>query len=174
MAGWYRRLVDLAHHKRTAGVSALYWHYEKDLSDYTFGQGGYYSPNDAGSVGGFVEESRRTGQWSWTARARLSVAASRSEARDRYPLQSKLAGLGLADIDAREEADSSVGLGVSVFAAAERRLTKHAVVGASATYQHDTDRYAPFYAGLWLRWHWDGWEGDLPQPPAPMTPYAKW
>ena len=144
------------------------------LSSYTFGLGGYFSAIEAGSVGGFVEESRRTGQWSWTARARLSVAASRSEARDRYPLQSKLAGLGLADIDAREEADSSVGLGVSVFAAAERRLTKHAVVGASATYQHDTDRYAPFYAGLWLRWHWDGWEGDLPQPPAPMTPYAKW
>ena len=174
MAGWYRRVVDLAHHKRTAGVSALYWHYDKDLSDYYFGQGGYYSPNDAGSVGGFVEESCRTGRWSWTARARLSLAASRSEARDRYPLKSKLAGLGLSDIDAREEADSSVGLGVSVFAAAERRLSKHAVLGASVTYQHDTDRYAPFYAGLWLRWHWDGWEGDLPQPPTPMTPYAKW
>lgn len=174
MAGWYRRLVDLAHHKRTAGVSALYWHYDKDLSDYYYGQGGYYSPNDAGSAGGFVEESRRTGRWSWTARARLSLAASRSEARDRYPLKSKLAGLGLSDIDAREEADSSVGLGVSVFAAAERRLSKHAVLGASVTYQHDTDRYAPFYAGLWLRWHWDGWEGDLPQPPTPMTPYAKW
>ena len=174
MAGWYRRLVDLSHHKRTAGVSALYWHYDKDLSDYYYGQGGYYSPNDAGSVGGFVEESCRTGRWSWTARARMSLAASRSEARDRYPLRSKLAGVELSDVNAREEADSSVGLGVSVFAAAERRLTRHAVLGASVTYQHDTDRYAPFYAGLWLRWHWDGWEGDLPQPPAPMTPYAKW
>lgn len=174
MAGWYRRLVSLAHRQTTVGASILYWHYDKDLSDYYWGQGGYYSPNHALSVGGFAEEARRNGDWSWVLRGRLGVSGSKSDARDRYPLKSKLRPLNLPDLDTVEESDSSVGASVQLYGAVERRLTPRAFVGAAFSYDHDTDDYNPLYVGLWFRWHFSDWDGDLALPPEPMLPYARW
>lgn len=174
MGGWYRRLVDRPRRETTVGASILYWHYDKDLSDYYFGQGGYYSPNHALSIGGFLEEARRHDDWSWVLRGRLGMSWSKSDERDRYPLKGTLQPYGLPDLYAVEEKESSFGFGAALSGTVEHRLSKRSFVGAAFSYQHDTDEYTPFYLGLWYRWHFTDWEGDLALPPEPMLPYSEW
>lgn len=171
MFGWYRRLSDRPNRLRTIGLSALYWHYDKDLSDYYWGQGGYWSPEHAVSVGGFYEQARRYAHWSWVLRTNLGVSWSKTQAHCRYPLKYKLRPQAISDIDAVDSGDSSFGPWISFYGAVERRLTNRLVVGLAASYQN-SDEYAPFYAGLWLRWTFSDWLGDLALPPSPMVPYA--
>ena len=171
MLGWYRRLVDQPNHQRMIGLSALYWHYDKDLSDYYWGQGGYWSPQHAVSLGGFYEQARRHTHWSWLLRANLGISWSKTQDHARYPVQSDMLSHTVPDAYAVDSGESSFGPWVSLYAAAERRLTKRLTVGMAASYQN-SDEYAPFYAGLWLRWTFSDWLGDLALPPTPMTPYA--
>ena len=74
MGGVYRRLIDCPHWERTAGASLFYRHYQKDLSDYYMGQGGYYSPNHYMGMALSLEEARRYGDWSWWLRARIGAS----------------------------------------------------------------------------------------------------
>jgi hypothetical protein len=54
-----------------AGVSVFYTSYDKNLSGFTFGQGGYFSPQDYEALTFPVEYTGHDGPWSWLA----SVAA---------------------------------------------------------------------------------------------------
>ena len=172
MGGWYHRLINLPNRRTLTGLSAFFWQYGKDLSDYHWGQGGYYSPKHAYSAGLMLDEARRYANWSWQLRGQLGISASTSSSYDRYHAKNSIRPYPLPDIDAQYSDDSSVELGVSLYGAVERRLTRRVIVGAAMSYQN-SDEYAPFYAGLWLRWSLTDWLGDLALPPTPMTPYAQ-
>lgn len=172
MGGWYHRLVNLPNRRTLTGLSAFYWQYGRDLSDYHWGQGGYYSPEHAYSFGVMLDEARRHGNWSWQLRGQLGVSASTSSSFDRYHAKDHIRPYPLPDRDVQDSDDGSVELGVSLYGAVERRLTSRIIVGAAMSYQN-SDEYAPFYAGLWLRWSLTDWLGDLSLPPTPMTPYAQ-
>lgn len=119
-----------------------------------------------------LDEARRYANWSWQLRGQLGISASTSSSYDRYHAKNSIRPYPLPDIDAQYSDDSSVELGVSLYGAVERRLTRRVIVGAAMSYQN-SDEYAPFYAGLWLRWSLTDWLGDLALPPTPMTPYAQ-
>jgi hypothetical protein len=55
------------------GVSLFYEGYGKNLSGYTFGQGGYFSPQDFEGLGFPVEFSGSTGPWSYLASTTLGI-----------------------------------------------------------------------------------------------------
>ncbi len=173
MGGWYHRLINRPNHELRTGASLLFWHYQKDLSDYVWGQGGYYSPQAAVSLGSFLEDRGRTNNWSWTVEGRLGLSMSKSSERDRYPLKDELRRENLPDLYAREASSTSSGIGVSFKGAVERRLGPQAFAGVSFAYTN-ADGYAPLYLGFWLRFPLTPWEGDLPMPPEPMVPYARW
>ncbi len=44
MGGYYYKLINEDNRRATVGLNSMLWHYQKDLSGYSFGQGGYYSP----------------------------------------------------------------------------------------------------------------------------------
>ncbi|MFP1453196.1 cellulose synthase subunit BcsC-related outer membrane protein [Escherichia coli] len=46
MTGYYYR-HNQNNRRVTIGLNNMIWHYDKDLSGYSLGQGGYYSPQDA-------------------------------------------------------------------------------------------------------------------------------
>ena len=60
------------------GVAFSAWHYGKDLSEYSFGHGGYYSPRSYASLALPVEWSGRHGALTWLARGSVSVSRSSS------------------------------------------------------------------------------------------------
>ncbi|WP_426143353.1 cellulose synthase complex outer membrane protein BcsC [Pseudomonas sp. DWP3-1-2] len=181
MTGYYYRLVDRADERMRTGLTLMYWGYDKDLSEYTLGQGGYYSPQQYYSIGVPFTYAWRNANWSAQLETSVGWSFSTTDDSDLYPLDGPAAKLfnqaaaaGL-DVDAgtslTSAGSSSSGIGVSLQAKVERRLTNHLVLGSGISLQH-SEGYAPSRAMLYLRYTFDEWQGNLPMPIEPVTPYA--
>ncbi|OXY83411.1 cellulose synthase complex outer membrane protein BcsC [Oceanimonas doudoroffii] len=177
MTGYYYRLTDTPNEQLRVGASLLYFHYQKDLSEDTLGQGGYYSPQHYLSVGLPLRYGQRSGRWSTTLEASPSWSWSRSEGNDLYPGQwSAIADSGkplLAGAARRSDDDSNSGPGLSLAARGEYRLNERWILGGGLNWQVSED-YAPGHGFLYLRYYLQPWLGDLDFPVEPLAPYAEW
>ncbi len=182
MAGYYYKLIDRADQRLRTGLTGIYWSYDKDLGDYYLGQGGYYSPQRYVSLGVPVSYAWRNADWSVLLEGSLSWSQARSDASERYPLHSLIAG-PLAELNGQSApalfpldnfataGDRSSAVGYRVNALVERRLSDHWIVGAGLTLQRSED-YAPNHALLYLRYSFEPWQGNLRMAPEPLIPYA--
>ncbi|MBX9481185.1 cellulose biosynthesis protein BcsC [Yersinia enterocolitica] len=173
MTGYYYKLINEDNRRFTIGLNGMWWHYQKDLSGYTLGQGGYYSPQKYLSLAIPVNYRQRTDNWSWELGGSVSLSHSATNDRARYPLKSLLA-TSIKDITDRDEPDggeSSNGVGYTLRALIERRLSSHWTLGAGVDIQQAKD-YTPSHALIYLRYSMAGWQGDLDMPPQPLVPYA--
>ena len=174
MTGYYYKVINENNRGVTVGLNNMIWHYDKDLSGYTLGQGGYYSPQEYLSFAVPVTWRQRTENWSWELGGSVSWSHSRTQTQARYPL------LNLIPSDYRqraseltEEGSSSHGFGYTARALVERRVTSNWFVGAAVDIQQAKD-YTPSHALLYVRYSAAGWQGDLDMPPQPLVPYADW
>ncbi|MDK9583458.1 cellulose synthase complex outer membrane protein BcsC [Lelliottia wanjuensis] len=174
MTGYYYKLINENNRRVTVGLNNMIWHYDKDLSNYTLGQGGYYSPQEYLSFSVPVLWRQRTENWSWELGGSVSWSHSRTKTMPRYPL------LNLIPADYREKASeqtesgsSSQGTGYTARAIIERRVTSNWFVGMGVDIQQAKD-YTPSHALLYVRYSAEGWQGDMDLPPQPLTPYADW
>lgn len=147
MGGYYYKLINRDDARLSVGLSQMWWHYQKDLSDYTWQNGGYYSPQHYVSVGLPITYALRQQDWS----IELSTSLSRSWA---------------------ETSTSSSAWGYSAQFVGEYRLTPHWFIGAKTTLQQSPD-YSPANGLLYVRYAFQGWRGDLALPPETLTPYAE-
>jgi cellulose synthase operon protein C len=159
------------------GVIATYWNYTYSMLNYTFGSGGYYSPQSYVSVGLPLELEGSQGRFSY--RARATIAYSTTETRDMpfYPndpaLQAAAAGEPLPSGYSQPifSGGHSAGTSFSFYGAVEYELSQRLIVGAML----DIDRsayYHPTVLLLYLR-HAFGADGvSLARPPRPVRPYA--
>lgn len=170
MGGWYQRLINQNNREWRTGLTAMYWHFEQDLSGYTIGQGGYYSPQHYLSVGPNTSWRERSENWSYVVDASVSLSWSKTEDNQRYPL-AHLAE-GLPDRDAVEDGDSSAGIFGRLYAAGMVRLSPRLTLGAELTLQH-ADGYSPLYAGIFFTFYFDEWAGSLPLPVEPVLPWTE-
>ncbi|MFC0226083.1 cellulose synthase complex outer membrane protein BcsC [Serratia aquatilis] len=171
MAGYYYKLINEDNRRATIGLSSMLWHYQKDLSGYSLGHGGYYSPQEYVSLAIPVNYRQRTENWSWEVGGSVSVSHSKTNDEKRYPLQGMIPD-SLPDKNAIESGSSSSGVGYTLRAIVERRLSSHWTMGASIDIQQAKD-YTPSHMLLYLRYSLAGWQGDLDLPPRPLTPYAE-
>lgn len=180
MAGYYYRLVERADERMRTGLTLMYWGYDHDSSEYTLGQGGYYSPQKYYSIGVPLNYAFRTANWSVSLESSVSWSYAKTDAHDLYPLSGlndKLIqgldeqGFKLADGLGQSSSGSSTGIGYRLQGLVERRLSDHLVLGGGLLYQH-SDSYAPSRAMLYLRYTFDVWQGNLPMPVQPLIPYA--
>ena len=174
MTGYYYKVINENNRRVTVGLNNMIWHYDKDLSGYTLGQGGYYSPQEYLSSAVPVTWRQRTENWSWELGGSVSWSHSRTQTQARYPL------LNLIPSDYRqraseltEQGSSSQGFGYTARALVERRVTSNWFVGAAVDIQQAKD-YTPSHALLYVRYSAAGWQGDLDMPPQPLVPYADW
>lgn len=65
MTGYYYKVINENNRRVTVGLNNMIWHYDKDLSGYSLGQGGYYSPQEYLSFAVPVMWRQRTENWSW-------------------------------------------------------------------------------------------------------------
>ena len=176
MGGYYHRLIAKPNHETRLGASAMYWHFDKDLSGYTAGQGGYYSPQQYVSLGVMALDRGRTANWSWEVQGRIGVAYAETDNIKRYP-HNEVWNLIQQQFNLKENptepGDSGTSLSYSVTATVERRLNEHWVLGATAG-ASKSEGYEPHYAMLYLRYSLKDWRGNLPMPPIPLEPYSKW
>lgn len=169
MTGYYYKLLNQNNRRVTVGLTNMLWHYDKDLSSYTLGQGGYYSPQRYLSFSVPVIWRQRTENWSWELGGSVSWSYAKTRDERRYPRQ----GLLPEPIDAMEQGSSSTGVGYTVRALVERRLTSNWSIGAGIDIQEAKD-YTPSHALIFLRYSQAGWQGDMDMPPQPLVPYADW
>ncbi|AHM71401.2 cellulose synthase complex outer membrane protein BcsC [Yersinia hibernica] len=173
MTGYYYKLINEDNRRFTVGLNGMWWHYQKDLSGYTLGQGGYYSPQKYLSLSIPVNYRQRTDNWSWELGGSVSVSHSATSDQARYPLQNLLNSSiqPIPDRNAPEYGESSNGVGYTLRALIERRLSSHWTLGAGVDIQQAKD-YTPSHALIYLRYSMAGWQGDLDMPPQPLVPYS--
>ncbi|WP_336778585.1 cellulose synthase subunit BcsC-related outer membrane protein [Pantoea sp. USHLN256] len=167
MAGYYYKLVNEDNRRATIGLNSMLWHYQKDLSDYTFGQGGYYSPQQYFSLSVPVTYRQRTENWSFDLGGSVSWSQSHTDGQPRYPLNP---GFALAS-NPTSDSSSGTGFGYTLQALVERRITPHWSVGLAMDIQQAKD-YTPSHGLIFMRYSMSGWNGDMDMPPQPLTPYA--
>lgn len=183
MAGYYRRVINEPHELLTVGVNTMLWRYQKDLSEYTLGHGGYYSPQRYASISLPVSYARRTVNWSYLLEGSVSLSASKSREMDYYPEQALIADpwrdLASQDVSYgnfitgnRFGGGSSRSVGYSIRGMLERRLSSYWVLGTGLDWRYSED-YSPSRAMLYLRYSFAPWQGDLRLPVEPLTPYAE-
>ncbi|EIU0043688.1 cellulose biosynthesis protein BcsC [Salmonella enterica] len=174
MTGYYYKVINENNRRVTVGLNNMIWHYDKDLSGYSLGQGGYYSPQEYLSFAVPVMWRQRTENWSWELGGSVSWSHSRNRTMPRYPLMNLIP----ADYqeDARDQTNgggSSQGFGYTVRALIERRVTANWFVGTAVDIQQAKD-YTPSHLLLYVRYSAAGWQGDMDLPPQPLVPYADW
>ncbi|WP_368900496.1 cellulose synthase complex outer membrane protein BcsC [Mixta calida] len=167
MAGYYYKLINEDNRRATIGLNSMLWHYQKDLSDYAFGQGGYYSPQQYFSLAVPVSYRQRTENWSFDLGGSVSWSRSKTRAQERYPVWP---GFQPTANDPSTDSSGS-GFGYTLRAAVERRVTAHWTVGLAVDIQQAKD-YTPSHGLIYARYSLSGWEGDLNLPPQPLAPYA--
>ena len=167
MAGYYYKLINENNRRATLGLNSMLWHYQKDLSDYTFGQGGYYSPQQYFSLSVPVTYRQRTENWSYDLGGSLSWSQSQTDGQQRYPVNP---GFALAS-NPTSDSSSGNGFGYTLQAVVERRLTPHWSVGLAMDIQQAKD-YTPSHGLIYMRYSMAGWNGDMDMPPQPLEPYA--
>ncbi len=170
MGGYYYKMINEDNRRATIGLNSMLWHYQKDLSGYTLGQGGYYSPQQYFSLAVPLNYRQRTDNWSWQVGGSVSWSRSSTSDQQRYPLQNLIPD-SLPDKDAVEQGSSSSGFGYTAQALVERRVTSHWTIGAGVDIQQAKD-YTPSHFLLYARYSLSGWQGDLDMPPQPLIPYA--
>ncbi|WP_405047813.1 cellulose biosynthesis protein BcsC [Rahnella sp. BIGb0603] len=170
MGGYYYKVINEDNRRATVGLSSMLWHYQKDLSGYTLGQGGYYSPQQYFSLSVPVNYRQRTENWSWQLGGSVSWSRSSTSDEKRYPIQNLIPD-SLPDKGAVETGSSGSGFGYTVQALVERRVSSHWTVGAGIDIQQAKD-YTPSHYLLYARYSLSGWQGDLDMPPEPLVPYA--
>ena len=174
MAGYYYKLINDNNRRVTVGLNNMVWHYDKDLSDYTLGKGGYYSPQQYLSFAVPVNWRERTENWSWELGGSVSWSHSKTDDQPRYPkpglLPDNFRSAGRQIVDG---GSTSSGVGYTAHALIERRVTSNWFVGAAIDVQEAKD-YTPSHALLYVRYSAAGWQGDMDMPPRPLIPYADW
>lgn len=143
MTGYYYKVINENNRRVTVGLNNMIWHYDKDLSGYSLGQGGYYSPQEYLSFAVPVMWRQRTENWSWELGGSVSWSHSRTRTMPRYPLMNLIP----ADYqeDARDQTNgggSSQGFGYTARALIERRVTANWFVGTAVDIQQAKD-YTP-------------------------------
>jgi tetratricopeptide (TPR) repeat protein len=162
-------LQSSADRRLRIGLNANVWHYARNLSFHTFGQGGYYSPQRYLSIGVPIEAAGMNGALSYQVRASLSHSWTREDDTPYYP----------TDAAAQAAAGNPIhtggpggGLGASLRAALEWRIAPQWALGGALSLERSTD-YTPARASLYLR-HWLGRvPAPLDWPPQPLTPYLR-
>ena len=152
----------------TLGLAFTHWRFRENLSNYTFGHGGYYSPQSYYSIAFQPRWTGRKAEWSYLLHGSVSASASHEKDMPYYPNDPELQATG----NAIYPGGSSRGKGHSVGGALEYRLTPRLFMGG----RFSVDRsayYTPNFAGLYLRFQFNAPGGAVPFPPDPIKPYSR-
>lgn len=163
----------------SAGLSATYWNYQRNLRYYTFGQGGYYSPQSYLSLGIPVDVEGRWGRLAYQLRGSVSHSNTHESDSLFYPNDPALQALAetspLPSGYSRPVYDggSGSGIGYDLRTILEYKLTRRWFLGS----RFEIDRsafYEPNYYTLYLRYEFRPHDWRIDFPPRPIIPYSQY
>lgn len=161
-AGVYWHLVRDTDQILTAGLNLGATFYDKNQRFFTYGHGGYFSPQSMYSLSVPFTWAQRSGRFSYKLQGALGLEHFKEDGADYFPTDSALqarAGtatdyarsMGFAGATNRYSGQSKTGLSYNLQAAAEYRLTDHLVMGSQLGLNNAKD-YRQWAGGLYLRY----------------------
>jgi len=166
--GAYMHLLNEPGNKLTLGMNLGLMGYQKNLSYYTFGQGGYFSPQSFVSLAFPVDWSGRNDRLAWRVNASLGVQSFNQKESPYFPTDSLRnadaeraaaeafrLGLSSAIYNGRYPRSSKTGLAYNLAAVLEYQLAPKMYLGGSIGLNNAQD-YRQFTGSLYLRYVFDG------------------
>ena len=121
------------------GFNLIYFGFDKNLSFYTFGQGGYFSPQNYEALTFPVEYQGRSGRWSYLGAVALGVQHFNQASSPFFPnnpsAQQELTGL-VGFNNANYGGHTATGLATDLRAQVEYAVNDSLAIGAAATYDN--------------------------------------
>lgn len=179
MGGYYHRWLDKPDRRLRLGINLMHWRYAKGMDEFTFGQGGYYSPQNYASVSVPLSYAWRNYQWSFLLGSSIGWSRSSYAGGDQLYLGSAEAVVEPASFNPAtnprlvNSASRSQGVSLRSQLLAERRLSDHWALGAGWSWGYSKS-YAPNQAFVYLRYVVKPWRGSLDLPAEALTPSADW
>ena len=161
----------------SSGLILNYWKYSKNEHNYTFGNGGYYSPQSYFSIGIPLDWTGRYKKLSWEIDGSVGMSFTNENQSPFYPTRPGLQAQALAFMNANDLGSpffgggSGGGFSYTIEAALEYRVTEHFVVGGRFSIDRSRD-YAPNVGVLYMRYFFSPQKGPVPFPPRPVVPYS--
>ncbi|WP_175881701.1 cellulose synthase subunit BcsC-related outer membrane protein [Burkholderia sp. BCC0044] len=141
--------------KVSTGLVGNAWHYAQNLRYYTYGQGGYYSPQRYLSLGVPIEWAGRYDALSWDLTVTGGISNSYEKDSLYYPtLSAQRAAQVAAGFVYTGSSTRGVSFSYGVNGIAEYRVNPHLSVGAQLHIDRSHD-YAPSSALVYLRYAFD-------------------
>ncbi|SEM53050.1 Uncharacterized conserved protein HemY, contains two TPR repeats [Variovorax sp. YR750] len=166
--GAYLHLLNNPNSKLTLGMNIGLMGYEKNLSYYTFGQGGYFSPQSFVSVAFPVDWSGRSDRLSWRVNASLGVQSFNQKASPYFPTdpsrnaaassaayQALALGLSSSSYNNMYASSSKTGLAYNLAAVLEYQLAPKMFLGGSLGF-NNAQNYRQFTGSVYLRYVFGG------------------
>jgi hypothetical protein len=176
--GAYLHVYRDAIQRVTVGFNITSFFFDENLRRFTFGHGGYFSPQRYLSLALPVEWVGGHNRYSWKIHGAIGLQNFREEGAALYPEDSELQAaieefsaanpeLGIA---AGYESNSHTGTGLSFGGQVEYLIAPQLVVGARASFDNAQD-YDESRVLAYLRWS-PGRTHAVQVPPRPVVPFA--
>ncbi|RQR32316.1 MULTISPECIES: cellulose synthase subunit BcsC-related outer membrane protein [unclassified Burkholderia] len=179
--GAYTRLFRDADRTLTVGINATWMRFGKNQSYFTYGQGGYFSPQQYVILNIPVEYAGRTGAFAYDLNGSFGVQHYRQNAVPYFPLDPGMQAQAAAnaatsqavglDPGAVYPARSKTGIAYSLAARGEYQVAPQLAVGGTASFGN-AYQYREWTAAVYLRYSFTPQVGVSPFPPRAFTsPY---
>ncbi|WP_017903047.1 cellulose biosynthesis protein BcsC [Pseudomonas asplenii] len=163
---WY--LDNQPDEKLTVGLSAMALAYENNQGFFTYGHGGYFSPQTFFSVAVPVSWSQRSERFSYRLNGALGVQYINQKGADYFPGHSAEQAANNLTYPGK----SSTGVGYNLNAAGEYRLGSNLLLGGELGVDNAQD-YREVTASLYLRYLFEKISGPMALPVSPYrSPYS--
>ncbi len=153
----------------SAGLAFTNWRYRENMNYYTFGHGGYYSPQSYNSLAIPLRLTGRAGHWSYLLKGSASVSASYEKDMPYYPTDQAMQALGGNPVS---PGGNGKGQGFTLGGAIEYQIVSHLFVGGHFEIDR-SEYYTPNFATFYLRYMFDSHTAPAPYPPDPARPYSR-
>lgn len=177
MGGSYYRVISNQEREFTAGVSLLHWSYKFNLSEETYGHGGYYSPQNYIGISLPLSYDARWGDdFVYRIKTGISYSQTKSNAIDFFPSDLNLQAQAFASqletvVVPAFNGDTSAGVSYNLEGSFEYRVTPHWFFGGYLAIDR-SDFYEPNFGQLYVRYYFNPVYGTLAFPGKPIIPYA--
>ena len=174
MAGLNWRIVNETDRQISSGLTGMLWGFKQNAGEFTYGQGGYYSPQSYRSVTLPLNYAQRFARFSYVVSGSVSTNWSRTDAAPYFPTsnayQAAAAALGNTNT---YSASSGPGSAYSALAAWEYQVTPSVFVGNRIKLER-SPYYAPNSFVLYVRIALDGTAPNpVPLQTQPVIPTSR-
>jgi hypothetical protein len=162
------------------GLNVNYTSFSKNEAFYTFGHGGYYSPQSSLTFGFPIELYGRADLLSYQLKASITYSRSNEDAAAFYPTNPALQASANAGPNFPSGYTQSLyaggtggGIGYGLRGATEYRLTPNFALGGRFSMDRSA-YYAPNSLLMYMRYMFNPETGPVKMRPDPVTPYSQY